>query len=72
MDISCNEAKMYLFFFLICVMDSFKGFSRCRGYWSFFVVYLCVYICSAVLSTSMLGVSHAVQDEKRSLEVYTE
>ena len=56
---------MYLgFFLLICVIDSIQGFSRCRGYWSFFVV--CIdYICSAVLSTSMLGVSHAVQNEKK-------
>ena len=35
-DVSCivYGAEMYLvtFIFLICVIDSTKGFSRCRGY----------------------------------------
>ena len=34
-DISCNGAKMHLVMFilkfLICVIDSIKGFCRCRG-----------------------------------------
>ena len=69
---------MYLvvFIFLICVVDSIKGFSRCRGYWSI-LLSICWYICSAgyvelpivllyllrcsVISTLMLGVSHAVE-----------
>ena len=34
-------------FFLICVLDSIKGFSRCRGYWSILLTLMCVYICSA-------------------------
>ena len=53
-------------------VDSIKGFSRCRGYWSILLSICCVYICSAgyvelpivllyQVSTSMLGVSHAVQ-----------
>ena len=78
-DISCNGAKMYLFFFffLICVIDSIKGFSQYRGYWSILLSICCVYTseyissagCRAtycsVVSTSMLGVSHAVQNEKK-------
>ena len=51
------------------------GFSRCRGYWIW--VFCCLFVvriymfgwlsratCS-VVSTSMLGVSHAVQNEKK-------
>ena len=63
------------FFFLICVMDSIKGFSRCRGYYNILLSICCVYIdmfgwlCRAtycsVESTSMLGVSHAIQNEKK-------
>ena len=60
-------------FFLICVLDSIKGFSRCRGYWSFFLSICCVYISSAgcvelcfvVSALSMLGVSYAIQNEKK-------
>ena len=53
MNISCNGAKMYMviFVFLICVVDSIKGFSRCRNILEYFVVYVFVvcidYICSA-------------------------
>ena len=49
MDISCNGVKIYLvvFIFLICVTDSIKGFSLCRGYWSILLPICCVYICSA-------------------------
>ena len=64
--------------YLICV-DSIQGFSRCRGYWSILLsicrvcVCVCIYmfgwLCPAtychVLPTSMLGVSHAVQNEKK-------
>ena len=86
-DISCNGAKMYLviFIFLICVVDSIKAFFRCRGYWSILLSICCVYIllrsmfgwlCRAtycsVVSTSMLGVSHGVQNEKKLLGVYRE
>ena len=49
MDISCNGANMYLvtFVFLICVVDSIEGFSRCCGYQSDLLsILLCVYICS--------------------------
>ena len=36
------------FYFLICVIDSIKGFSRCRGYYNILLsILLCVYICSA-------------------------
>ena len=59
------------------VRSSTKGFSRCRGYWSILLSICRVYICSAgyvelptycsVVSTSMLGVSHAVQNEKKLL-----
>ena len=82
MDISSNGAKMYLviFILLICVIDSIKGLSRCRGYRRILLSICCVcidYICSAGyvelpivllydgVSTSMLGVSHAVQNEKK-------
>ena len=43
-DISCNGAEMYLviFVFLICVVDSIKGFSRCRGYESILLSIYCV------------------------------
>ena len=79
MDISCNVAMMYLviFVFLICVIevDSIKGFSRCRGYCHILLSICCLYIdmsgwlCRAtycsIESTSMLGVSHAIQNEKK-------
>ena len=96
-------------FFLICVTDSIKGFSRRREYWSILlsicrVTYILrIYVrlvnyveipivllyllrclvyhmlsktrrnsrslhsdrCVSVVSTSMLGVSHAVQNEKK-------
>ena len=67
---------MYLviFIYLICVIDSIQGFSRCCVYWSIllFICRVCIYMfgwlrraayCS-VVSTSMLGVSHAVQNGK--------
>ena len=69
-------AKMYLviFVFLTCVIGSVKGFSRCRGYLNNLFI-CCVYIymfgwlcratCCSVVSTSMLGVSHAIQNEKK-------
>ena len=63
-----NGAKMYLviFVFLICVIDSIKGFSQCRGY------KLCVYVfgwlCRAtycsVVSILMLVVSHVIENKK--------
>ena len=67
---------MYLVIFivLICVIDSIKGFSRCRGYYNILLSICCVYIymfgwlCRAtcsVVSTSMLGISHAIQNEKK-------
>ena len=42
--------KMYLviFIFLICVIDSIKGFSRCRGYYNILLsICVYIYICSA-------------------------
>ena len=77
-DISCNEAKMYLviFIFLICVVDSTvlktsPDVVDIGVFCCLFVV--CVYIfgwlCRATyysaVSTLMLGVSHAVQNEKK-------
>ena len=40
---------MYLviYIFLICVIDSIKGFSRCRGYYNILLSICCVYIYSA-------------------------
>ena len=42
-------AKMYLviFIFLICVIDSTKGFSQCRGYYNILLSNCCVFTCSA-------------------------
>ena len=61
--------------YLICVIGSIKVFSRCRGYWSILLsicrvcIYMFGWLCRAtycsVVSTSMLGVSHAVQNEKK-------
>ena len=76
MDISCNGAKMYLliFVFLICVVNSIEIFLPMSWILEYFVVYLlCVYmfgwLCRAtycsVVSTLMLGVSHAVQNKKK-------
>ena len=97
----CTPGSFLLF--LICVIDSIKGFSRGRGYLSILLsICCCAYLCSAryvelpivmlyllrclvhhmlsktrrnsrslhsdsisVVSTSMLGVSHAVQNEKK-------
>ena len=66
---------MYLVIFILpdfFVLDSTKGFSRYRGCRSILlsVVYIYMFgwlrraICP-VVSTSMLGVSHAVQNEKK-------
>ena len=64
---------LFFFWFVLYEVDINKDFTRCRGYWSILLSICCVYIfgwlcratyCSAV-STSMLGVSHAVQNEKR-------
>ena len=75
MDISCNGAKMYLaiFIFLICVIDSIKGpdVVDIRVFCCLFVVcinmfgWLCRANYCSVVSTLMLGVSHAVQNEKK-------
>ena len=57
------------------IPGSIKAFSRCRGYWSILLSICCMYIymfgclCRAtycsVVSTWMLGVSHAFQNDKK-------
>ena len=78
MDIRYNGAKMYLviFIFLICVVDSTvlktsPDVVDIGVFCCLFVVciymfgWLCLATCCSVGSTSMLGVSHAVQNEKK-------
>ena len=76
MDVSCilGEDVPGCFIFLICVVDSIKGFSRCRGYYNILLpivvyIYMFGWLCRAtyysVVSTSVLGVSHAIQNEKK-------
>ena len=76
-DVSCiwGQDVPVFCFFLICVIDSIKGFSRCRGYYNILLSICCLYIdmfgwlCRAtycsVESTSMLGVLDAIQNEKK-------
>ena len=79
MDISCNGAKMYLviFVFLICVVDSIiiKVSLDVVDVKSILLSMYCVCICMfgwlcratccSVVSTLMLGVSHAIQNKKK-------
>ena len=72
MDVSCVWGQD---------VPSIKGFSRCRGYYNISLSTCCVHIdifgwlCRAtycsVESAPMLGVSHAIQNEKK-LEKFTE
>ena len=67
-------------FFLICVLDSIKGFSRCRGYWSILLTLMCVYICSAgyvelpivLLYLLRCLVYHMVSKTRRNSQEFTE
>ena len=72
-DISCNGAKMYP----VIVIDSIKGSPDVVDIGVFCCLFVvCIYkfgwLCRAtycsVVSTSMLGVSHAVQNEKKLLK----
>ena len=80
-DVSCiwgQDGPGY-YFFLICVIDSIKGFSRCRGYQNTLLSICCVYIymfgwlCRAtyesycsVVSTCLLYTSQSPRDKRQS------
>ena len=75
MDISCDGAKMYLVIFvlLICVIDRIKVPPDVVDVGVFCCLLVCIYmfgwLCRAtycyVVSTLMLGVSHAIQNKKK-------
>ena len=77
-DISCNGAKMYLVFFffpdlfvLYIVLEVSPDVVDIGAFCCLFVVciYMFGWLCPAtyysIASTSMLGVSHAIQNEKK-------